>query len=86
MQENGIFFYRDEEHKDGVIVDAPADGLTPVFYHQCILDEENGFKVDEFNDPPASRIAKHGDALAWIVHNREQVMIEVRPDYVKVQQ
>ena len=85
MREHGIFFYRDENHKDGVLVDPPVDKLTPAFYHQCILDEDSGFKIDEFNDPPASRLEKYGDALAWIVHNREQIVIEVRPDYVKVQ-
>jgi hypothetical protein len=85
MSSAGIFFYRDENHTSGIVVDAPADGFTKAFYGQCILDETSGFKVDEFVDPPASYREKHGDTFAWILYNKEQIVLEVREGYVKVQ-
>lgn len=73
FQYYGIFFWRDEKHANGVVIDAPT-GLTPSFYSQAIWDEEF-HQVDEWEETPPKQKEQYADPYSWIIFNRQVVVV-----------
>lgn len=79
----GIFFYRDEKHSRGIVVDT-VDTPIQAFYHQAVFDEEE-MCVDEWEDTPKKQQADFGDDYCWLRWNKEVVVLYYTPESVKIQ-
>ena len=63
----GIFFYRDELHGAGVIIDntvLETHGF-PAWKYSCVLDFDN-LRIDAFEEPTPEYIENKGDDRAWL--------------------
>jgi hypothetical protein len=82
LRKLGVFFYRDEDHPNAVLVDPVPSERGQGFYHQLFIDEDT-MCVDEWENPPDNHVEKHGDKLAWLWYNKEVILVEVTKGYVK---
>lgn len=79
----GVFFYRDEEHGEGIIIDPEDGNETPIdervgfmaWKCSCDLDEDN-LDVTDWPKPTRKHIKKHGDAKAWMEWNVVKTIME----------
>jgi len=75
LKELGVFFWRDEEHTQGVVLDVPQLPAK-CFYQQLIVDDEE-WTADVWDSPPDGYVERHGDDFSWIVNNQSATVSEV---------
>lgn len=67
LKNMGVFFYRDELHSEGLIIDEEKkdqNGFNAWKYSASL--DFNTLKIREFDEPTADFIKKNGDACSWI--------------------
>ena len=84
LERLGVIFYRDENHKNGVVMPLP-ELPRKGYYQQLILDDEK-WEVDEWSSDDdqweEALRKKNGDLYAWFRHNSAAIIAEVTPSAV----
>lgn len=82
LAELGVFFYRDQEHSDAVIIQANVPQFPAnVWYEQLILNEET-WALDEWEENPRY-VEKYGDNLCWLYFNQQTTVVEMTRNSIR---
>ena len=85
LKKLGVFFYRDELHQHGIVIDTGSDEAPilnklnfPAFYYHGTLNFET-LAITEWTTVDDEVVAKKGDDKAWVKWGEATNIIEFDP-------